>query len=118
MLRIQPEQTIYVYTGPVDMRKSISGLSIILLDIFDQNPQSGDLYLFSNRARNKVKCLCWDKNGFILYYKRLEKGRFHYSKYLEGDKLVVTEKQCQALFMGLDFYRLGDYPEDQYQDFF
>lgn len=118
MLTITKGQNIYIYTEPVDMRKAIDGLSIILQEAFEQNPQSGDLYLFTNRSRNKLKCIYWDTNGFVLFYKRLEKGRFNYSKYLQGDKIIVNEKQLQALLMGLDFYRLGTYPEEQYQSFF
>ena len=100
------------------MRKSINGLIIILLECFNQNPQSGDLYLFTNRYRNKIKCLFWDNNGFALYYKRLEKGRFNYSKYLSGDKIIVSQEQLKALLMGLDFYLLGKYPVKEYEDFF
>jgi transposase len=118
MLTITPDQNIYIYTEPVDMRKAINGLIIILQEVFEQNPQSGDLYIFVNRQRNKVKCLYWDTNGFVLFYKRLEKGRFNYSKYLQGEKVVINEKQLQALLMGLDFYKLGTYPAVQYQNFF
>lgn len=100
------------------MRKSINGLVIVLLEVFEQNPQSGDCYLFVNRGRNKIKCLKWDKNGFVLYYKRLEKGRFNYSQHLKEGEIVVSEKQLKALLMGLDFYLIGEYSEEKYQDFF
>jgi len=118
MLTIPPDKKIYVYTEPVDMRKAINGLMVILLESFHQNPQTGDYYLFTNRCRNKIKCLFWDKNGFVLYYKRLEKGRFHYSQYLMDGEIVVSEKQLKALLMGLDFYLLGQYPAQEYQEFF
>jgi len=112
------DKQVHVYLEPVDMRKSINGLVIILLELFQQDPQTGDLFLFVNKARNKIKCLLWDKNGFVLYYKRLEKGRFNYSKLLNGDKIIVTEQQLRGLLMGLDFYLLGDCSQDQYQYFF
>ncbi len=118
MIRLTDQQTIYIYTEAVDMRKSISGLSIILLETFEQNPQTGDVYVFVNRSRNKVKCLCWDKNGFVLHYKRLEKGRFNYSKSIRDAKIIIGEKQLKALLMGLDFYMLGHYPEEHYREFF
>ena len=118
MLKLSPEQKIYVYLDPVDMRRSINGLNVLLSETLQQNPQSGDLYLFINRARDKVKCLLWDVNGFVLIYKRLEKGRFNYSKHLHGDKIVISHSQWQALLMGLDFYLLGQHPADQYQEFF
>jgi len=118
MLVIEPDKKIYVYTQPIDMRKSINGLVIILLEEFDQNPQTGDCYLFVNRGRNRIKCLKWDGNGFIILYKRLEKRRFNYSKHINGDKIVVSIKQLQALLMGLDFYLLGEYGEKKYEAFF
>jgi len=117
MLKLRPEQKIHVYLDPVDMRRSIDGLCLLLSDELQQNPQNGDLYLFSNRTRDKVKCLYWDANGFVLHYKRIEKGRFNYSKYLEGDKLVISESQLQALLMGLDFHLLSKHPTE-YQEFF
>lgn len=118
MLRLSPEQKIHVYLGPVDMRRSINGLNLLLAESLQQNPQSGDLYLFVNRARDKVKCLLWDGNGFVLIYKRLEKGRFNYSKHLHGDKIIITHAQLRALLMGLDFYLLTQHPQEQYQEFF
>lgn len=118
MLVIEPEQKIYVYTQPIDMRKSINGLVIILLETFEQNPQTGDCYLFINRSHNKIKCLMWDKNGFVLYYKRLEKGRFNYSQHIVDDKIIVSTQQLRALLMGLDFYLFGQYSEEKYEDFF
>jgi len=118
MLMIPENKTIYVYTQPVDMRKAVNGLVILLLESFDQNPQTGDLFLFTNKHRNKIKCLFWDRNGFALYYKRLEKGRFNYSKQLHDDKVVVTQEQLRALLMGLDFYLLGKYPAQEYESFF
>ena len=100
------------------MRKAINGLVVILSEEFEQNPQSGDLYLFVNKNRDKVKCLIWDKNGFVLYYKRMEKGRFNYSKHLQGDKIIITEKQLNALLMGLDFHLLSSFSEEIYENYF
>ncbi len=118
MIYLKPNQKIYIYTGPVDMRKAVNGLCILLQDSFGQNPQTGDLYLFTNRQRNRIKCLFWDKNGFVLYYKRLERGRFNYSKSLCGHEVVITEKQLRGLLMGLDFYLLGEHAEEINADFF
>ena len=91
MLIVPEGKKVYVYTEPLDMRKSINGIIIVLLESFDQNPQTGDLYLFINRQRNKIKCLFWSGNGFSLYYRRMEKGRFNYSKHIDGNKIIVTE---------------------------
>jgi len=118
MLSIPAETPIYIYTAAVDMRKQINGLVNLLVESFDQNPQQGGLFVFTNSQRRKLKILFWDKNGFVLYYKRLEKSRFQYSKYLQGDKIIVNTHQLKALLMGLDFYLLGEYSIEQYTDFF
>jgi hypothetical protein len=118
MLNLSPDVKVYVYNACVDMRKSIDGLVALLVNVFEQNPQQGDLFVFSNRHHNKIKVLFWDKNGFVIYYKRLEKGRFQYSRHIQDDKIVVTTTQFKALLMGLDFYLLGHYPAEYYQDFF
>jgi transposase len=118
MLSIANHAKIYVYTANVDMRKSINGLIVLLVDIFEQDPKMGDFFVFVNKQRNKLKILFWDKNGFSIYYKRLEKGRFQYSSYLQGEEIVVNPAQLTALLMGLDFYILGQYPDEIYQDFF
>jgi len=53
-----------------------------------------------------------------LHYKRLEKGRFNYSKHLRGNKITISSAQLQALLMGLDFHLLSQHSVDQYQEFF
>ena len=118
MLVIPADKKIFVYTQPFDMRKSINGIVVALMEVFDQNPQTGDYYLFVNRQRNKIKCLFWSGNGFSLYYRRLEKGRFNYSKDIQEDKVLVTEKQLKGLLLGLDFHLLGDNLAPKYTDFF
>lgn len=118
MLTIPTNKTVYVYTQPIDMRKAVNGLIVVLQESFQKNPQSGDLYLFTNRQRNKIKALFWDNNGFVLYYKRLEKGRFNYSKYLRDHQIVVTPQQLKALLMGLDFHLFSQNASDHYAHFF
>lgn len=118
MLSVSNDMPIYIYTARVDFRKAVNGLVNLLAESFGQNPHQGGLFVFTNRQRNKLKILFWDKNGFVLYYKRLEKSRFQYSKYLQGDTLVVNPAQLKALLMGLDFYLLGQYPSETYHEFF
>ena len=118
MLSIANDIPIYIYTARVDFRKAVNGLVNLLVESFDQNPHQGGLFVFTNRQRNKLKILYWDKNGFVLYYKRLEKYRFQYSKYLRGDTVVVSPAQLKALLMGLDFYLLGQYSSENYSEFF
>lgn len=109
---------IYLYTSVVDMRKSIDGLSALLLDAFEKDPASGDIYLFRNRSNDKVKALQWHKNGFFLHYKRLEKGRFKIPKNQESDTLIISEDQLNWLFAGLDFVLMADCPELKFDTYF
>jgi transposase len=68
---------IFAYTEPTDMRKSFQGLLALVQNVFrDQDPYAGSLFLFVNRKGNYVKVLAWDRTGFVLFAKRLERGRF------------------------------------------
>ena len=67
---------IYLAVGSTDMRKAINGLSILVQDELALDPLSGHLFAFCNRKRNMVKILYWDRNGFCLWHKRLEKHHF------------------------------------------
>ncbi len=69
---------IYLYRQSIDFRKSINGLAAIIESETDLPLSSGALFLFTNRQRNKLKALYWDKTGFALWYKRLEKAKFHW----------------------------------------
>ena len=117
MLPLNDDTEIYVYTDPIDMRKNIDGLTYLLVDQFEQDPQSNAFFVFCNKKKDKVKLLTWDKNGFVLYYKRLEKGRFQYSKYLQGDKIILKKSELKALLMGIDFYLLTKHSVEDYSDF-
>lgn len=68
--------SVYVVKEAVDMRKSIDGLATWVQDSLPVSPLSGAVFVFFNRGRDKVKLLWWDRHGFWLAYKRLEKGRF------------------------------------------
>lgn len=67
---------VYVAAQAVDMRKSIDGLALAVQEAMPVSPRSGALFVFFNRGRDKVKLLWWDRHGFWLAYKRLERGRF------------------------------------------
>jgi transposase len=92
---------VYLALGGTDMRKSINGLSIMVEQAMELNPFSGELFVFCNRRRNIIKILYWDRNGFCLWHKRLEKDRF---KWPESQKEVMTidQSRLQWLLYGLD----------------
>lgn len=64
---------IYLYRRPVDFRKQANGLALLVKQELGHSPFSGALYAFTNRQRNKIKCLMWEDNGFVLYYKAWRK---------------------------------------------
>jgi transposase len=66
----------YLYNQPTDMRKSFDGLFGIIKASLKLDPLSGDVYVFMNKRRNRIKLLCWGGDGFWIFYKRLEKGTF------------------------------------------
>jgi len=69
---------VYLATGATDMRKSINGLSLIVAEQFELDPLSGNLFCFCNRRRDIIKILFWDRNGFCIWHKRLEKDHFQW----------------------------------------
>jgi transposase len=78
----------------------MNGLVNIVQNEMDQNPLEGGIYLFRNRHRDKLKCLLWDRNGFFLGYKRLEKGHFDLPVAQEGS-VEITLEQLRMLLSGM-----------------
>jgi transposase len=105
---------IYVYRHPVDMRKSIDGLAMLVEGALDDDPFSGTLFVFLNRQRDKLKILYWERNGFVVWYKRLEKERFVWPK-MEGETLKLNGQQLNWLLDGYDISRLQPHQHYRYQ---
>jgi len=76
MLSLPPSVRLFVARGATDMRKSFDTLAALVCDVIDEDPQSGHLFLFINRRRDRLKVLWWDRSGFCLLAKRLEHGQF------------------------------------------
>ncbi len=91
---------VYIAPGATDMRKSINGLSLLVVDQLELNPLSGHLFAFCNRKRDMVKILYWDRNGFCLWHKRLEKDHFRWPE-TEEDVLAVHGYELVWLLDGL-----------------
>jgi len=97
------EVKIFVRPGVTDMRKQINGLAIIAEAVMKQQPFSGNLFLFCGRTRSVMKVLYWDRNGFCLWMKRLEKEKFPWpSGDLEAKE--IDRDQILLLLRGIDFW--------------
>lgn len=95
---------VFIATGITDMRKSINGLSILVADQLDLDPLSGHLFAFCNRRRDIIKILYWDRNGFCLFHKRLEKDRFQWPETTD-DVLNIHGHELSWLLDGLSIYQ-------------
>lgn len=118
MLKLRQGIQIYVSLSAIDMRKSIDSLSALVLDEFKQDPQCGHLFIFFNRYRDKVKIIFWDRNGFVLHYKRMEKHRFVVPGVSHHNQLEITETQLNGLLAGLNFEIMGEFTELSYDKIF
>ena len=76
MLALTAATRIYLYRAPCDMRKSFDGLCGLIRSELGADPLSGSLFVFVNRRRSMVKLMYWDRDGFMILFKRLERGRF------------------------------------------
>ena len=100
MLTLPPSVKVYVCTEPVSMHKSFDGLAGLVRDVLEEDPMSGHLFVFVNRRADKIKLLFWDRSGFALFYKRLEKGTFRLPKKpLPGQSHLEVEAAELALMM-------------------
>jgi len=77
MLSLPPAVRIFVATAPTNLHLSFDRLAALARDVLEQDPLSGHLFAFFNRSADRVKILYWDRSGFCLWYKRLERGVFH-----------------------------------------
>ncbi len=77
MLTLPPSVRIFVCLEATDMRKGFDGLAAATREVIGEDPLSGHLFVFFNRRRNRVKALLWDRSGLCIWYKRIEKSRFH-----------------------------------------
>ena len=92
MIALPPAVKIHVCVAPTDMRKSFDGLCGLTQQVLQQDPLSGHLFVFRNRARDRLKVMYWDGDGLAIWYKRLERGTFQ----LPTDLQSLEESQAGA----------------------
>lgn len=105
MLTLPPSVRIFVALEPADMRKQFDGLYALASEVTRVDPFSGHLFVFSNRRRDLVKVLAWDRSGFALWSKRLERGTFSWPKGGTGRSLEMTARDLMGILEGLDLER-------------
>ena len=103
MIQWPTDVPIYLHRDPVDFRKAINGLSVIVSDSMDLPLFELGLFVFCNRTRTQLKLLYWDQTGFALWQKRLEKDKFKWPRRQPNEIVVVNHEQWQWLLRGLDF---------------
>ncbi|MBC7182329.1 MAG: IS66 family insertion sequence element accessory protein TnpB [Marinobacter sp.] len=110
--RSMPE--IYLYREPIDFRKQANGLAVLIEQELGHSPSTGALYAFTNRQRNKIKCLMWEDNGFILYYKALAEEKFKWPS--PADELMpLTGEQINWLLNSYDISLLQGHKTLHYE---
>lgn len=91
---------IYIACGYTDMRRSIDGLAALVQQSFKLDPFSNSLFLFCGKRRDRIKALYWEGDGFVLMYKRLERGSFQWPR-SESEVRDLTQQQFRWLMEGL-----------------
>jgi transposase len=103
MMPLVSQTRLYLYTEPTDMRKAFDGLSGLISSNLGRDPLDGAMYIFLNKRKNRMKCLVWDRDGFWLFYKRLETGTFQIPALSSGQiGTDLSYEQWMLILQGID----------------
>jgi len=100
MLGLPNHTQVFLCAPAVDMRKSFGGLSAIVETVFQRNVLDGHLFLFVNKRRDRIKALWWDRDGLVIWYKRLEKGCFELPRNAELHSHITLDPTALAMLLG------------------
>ena len=104
-MTIDPEKAkIFIRPGQTDMRKAVNGLTAIVQETMEHDPFSGSVFMFCNRDRKLLKAVYWDKSGFWLSQKRLEKEKYPWPETNDAVKELNAE-ELSMLLKGIDFFK-------------
>jgi len=107
MISLPPSVRIFLATKRTDMRKGHDGLAALVQQQMGQDVFTGHLFVFVSRGGNRIKILTWDRGGFVLWYKRLERGRFRLPSVTEDEPVLQLESsELSMLVDGIDFSRV------------
>jgi Transposase and inactivated derivatives len=108
---------IWFYRQPIDFRKQIDGLVILVADTLEKDPTSGQLFIFRNKKADKLKLLYWEDDGFWMFYKRREASRHKFPAKLD-EAMELSSQQLQWLLSGLDFTLKPEDENTEHKNFF
>jgi transposase len=115
MMRPGEEIEVYLCREVVDMRKAINGLSALVEQELGLDPFGPQLFVFCNRQRDKIKILYWERSGFVLWYKRLEKQKFPWPRRDQDGVLQMTGRELNWLLDGIDLFRVQPHKDLSYE---
>lgn len=101
MITLPPAVRVYIATKPADLRKSFDGLAGLVRDIIKEDPLCGHLFVFRNKKGCSAKILFWDRTGFCIWYKRLERGTFRFPK-SDAHSIQMSAVELALLLEGID----------------
>lgn len=101
MLMFPAGLKVFVANQALDMRKSFNGIAALIQAQFGKSPTCGHLFVFTNRSGDKIKLFYWDRNGFVQWYKQLQKGRFRFPRDPQKP-YEITISDLTLLLEGID----------------
>jgi transposase len=102
MLTLPPGARVFVATARVDGRKGIDGLSVLVRSQFAEDPLSGTMFVFFSRRSDRVRVLYWDRDGYVLVTKRLEKGSYRLPWPAEQGRVVIEAAELLLVLEGIE----------------
>jgi transposase len=115
MLSLDSKTQVFIVLGATDMRKAVNGLSMLVVDHLDLDVFTGNFFVFCNRSRTINKILYWERNGFCLWQKRLEKHRFAWPERVE-EVLKFSQRELRWLLDGLNPEQLKAHPDLRFEN--
>jgi transposase len=106
MLTLPPSVRIFLAVGATDMRRGMDGLAALVRERLGLEPLSGHLFLFRNRRGDRIKILVWDRSGFWVLYKRLEKGTFSWLTVKQDEVIELKTSELMLLLSGAETFRM------------
>ena len=114
MLTFVDQAEVYLHREPVDFRKQINGLAVLVQTSMQLDVMGDALFVFTNRRRDRIKILYWDRTGFCLWLKRLEQHRFHWPLKHDDGIVTLTGEELNWLLAGFDIFRFPPHQQLNY----